>query len=91
MRYKVSLEVIEIKNTNIGPILLLSSAIIYGSVLISASSYSSTLSGVGGQGWDTRYGVFGTALREVGTIPLIIATVSVIAGVIIMVFQDKKA
>ena len=69
-------------------ILLISSAIIYGSVLISVSIYSQTLVGTG-QGWDSRYGVFGTAIREVGTIPIVIAAFLVIAGVIFIVKSNK--
>ena len=82
---------IEIKNTNIGLILLLSSAIIYGSALISTSIYSLTLGGVDGQGYYTEYGIFGTALREVGTLPLLIAVLLGIAGIVLLVIQERRA
>ncbi|WP_238988273.1 phosphatase [Filibacter tadaridae] len=82
---------IEIKNTNIGLILLSSSAIIYGSALISASIYSLSLGGVDGQGWSTEYGIFGTALREVGTLPIIIAVLLAIVGIVLLVIQERKA
>lgn len=72
------------KNVTIGLTFLLVSAILYGSSLIAASNYSQVLI-QGGQGWDTRYGVFGTALREVGTFPLTIATLSGILGILFIV------
>jgi len=69
--------------------LLLSSAIIYGSALISASVYAQTLTGTDGQGWNTQHGVFGTALREVGTIPIIISVFLAILGMIFVVKFKK--
>lgn len=69
--------------------MLLASAIIYGCTLISLSIYSLALN-TGNQGWDLEYGLFGTSVREVGTIPLIVATLSGIAGIVIIVSQDKK-
>lgn len=85
----MNLGVIEIKNIKIGSILLLSSAIIYGSALISASVYSQTLASTDGLGWSSQYGVFGTALREVGTIPIVIAALLAILGIIFVV-QSRK-
>ncbi len=82
--------VIEIKNPNIGLFLILSSAIIYGSALISSSIYSLILGGVDGQGWSSDYGIFGTALREVGIVPIIIAVLLAIIGVVLLVMQEKK-
>ena len=61
------------------------SALIYGSSLISASIYSQVLARDGGGGWDSRYGIFGTALREVGTFPITIATPLVIVGLFLVV------
>lgn len=78
------------KNTNIGLVLLLSSAIIYGSTLISASVYSLILGGVNGQGWNTEYGVFGTAVREIGILPIIIAVLLAITGIVLLVLQEKR-
>lgn len=78
------------KNTNIGLVLLLSSAIIYGSALISASIYSLTLVGVDGQGWNSNYGVFGTALLKVGALPLLVTVLLVIAGVVLIARPDRK-
>lgn len=80
----------EIKKINIGLTLLLTSAIIYGSSLISASIYSLVLVGEGGEGWDSRYGVFGTALRKVGTLPVMIAVLLAITGIVLIVIQKRK-
>lgn len=80
---------IEIKHTNIGLILLLSSTVVYGSALISASIYSQTFVGTDGQGWDSQYGVFGAALRDIGMIPIIIAVLLAIAGIIFIVKSKK--
>ncbi|GAA0440873.1 hypothetical protein GCM10008983_17460 [Lentibacillus halophilus] len=77
------------KNTNIGLILFLSGAIIYGAALIAASVYSQTLVGTDGQGWDGRYGVFGTALREMGIIPIVIAIVLGVIGIILIIPGTK--
>lgn len=70
--------------------MLLSGAIIYGSTLISASIYSLTFGGVAGQGWNGEHGIFGTALREMGTLPLIIAVLLAIAGIVLLVIQERK-
>lgn len=81
---------IKIQNKNLGLTLLLASAIIYGSALIAASIYSLTLGGVDGQGWNGDYGIYGTAIREVGTLPLVLAVLIGIAGVAILVMQERK-
>lgn len=70
--------------------MLLSSAIIYGSSLISASIYSLVLGREGGEGWDSRYGIFGTALRKVGTFPVMIAVLLAITGIVLIVIQKRK-
>lgn len=80
-----SWEAIEIKNTYIGLTLLLAGAIIYGSTLIAASVYSQTLVGTEGQGWSSKYGVFGTALIEMGIIPIVIAIVLGVVGIILII------
>ncbi|WP_313237324.1 phosphatase [Sporosarcina ureae] len=79
------------KYTNIGLVLLLSSALIYGSALISASIYSLSLGGVDGQGWNSNYGIFGTAMIKVGTFPLIISVLLVIAGIRFIWMADRKS
>ena len=70
--------------------MLLSSAIIYGSSLISASIYSLVLSREGGEGWDSRYGIFRTALIKVGTLPVMIAVLLAIIGIVLIVIQKRK-
>lgn len=79
------------KYTNIGLVLLLSSALIYGSALISASIYSLSLGGFDGQGWYSNYGIFGTAMIKVGTFPLIISVLLVIVGIRFIWMADRKA
>ncbi|MCA1065742.1 phosphatase [Rossellomorea sp. AcN35-11] len=78
------------KNPIVGLLFLLVSSIIYGSALISASVYSRVLASDGGPGWDTRYGIFGTALVEVGTVPIILAISFGIIGVTIIVLSVKE-
>lgn len=81
---------IKIKNVNVGLTLLLLSSIIYGSALISASVYSQVLVVVDGLGWNTRYGVYGTALREVGTLPIALSIILGIVGVFFVVISIRK-
>ena len=76
------------KIRNVGLIFLLSSAIIYGSALISASVYSQVLIV---DGWDSRYGIFGTALREVGILPITIAILLGIVGMSLIVKSVRSS
>ncbi|MGM8366407.1 phosphatase [Virgibacillus sp. W0181] len=66
---------------------MLSSAIIYGSVLISASIYSQALAQTS---WEGEHGIFGTAIREVGTVPIIITVLLALAGVIFIVISMRE-
>lgn len=81
---------IKIRNANVGLTFLLLSSIIYGSALISASVYSQVLIGTDGQGWDGRYGVFGTALREVGTLPITLSIIFGLVGVFFVVLSIRE-
>ncbi|WP_053217826.1 hypothetical protein [Virgibacillus senegalensis] len=69
------------QKTYIGLAFLLLSAIIYGSTLIAASNYSYVLLE---NGWNGQIGIFGTALKEVGTIPIIIAILLGVIGVVLI-------
>jgi len=69
---------------NIGLVLLLSSAIIYSSTLISTSIYSQVIAQEG-IGWDSQFDFFGIAFREVGIIPIIIAVLLAIVGLILVI------
>ena len=71
----------------VGLTLLLSSAIIYGSTLISAAVYSENQKGFG---WSSSYGLFGTAIREVGTVPIIISILTAITGLVFIVWTLRK-
>ncbi|WP_421381899.1 phosphatase [Bacillus salacetis] len=79
-----------IKNIIIGVTLLLTSAVLYGAALISASVYSLVLTRDGGEGWDRRYGVFGTALIEVGTLPLSLAVLAGVIGLTVIYTSFRK-
>ncbi|WP_233275819.1 phosphatase [Salibacterium aidingense] len=83
-------EGIGMKKLAVGLSFLFLSTIIYGFTLISASVYSHTLAGVDGQGWDTNYGVFGTALREIGGAPVTLSILSGIIGLVFVVLSLKK-
>jgi hypothetical protein len=48
------------------------------------------LAGSDGQGWDSRYGVYGTALREVGTFPITLSIILGIAGVLFVFISFRK-
>lgn len=62
----------------------------YGAAIIAASVYSLVLSGDGGQGWDRRYGVFGTALIEVGAIPVTLSIISCLIGLGLIGYSLQK-
>lgn len=66
------------------------SSIIYSSALISAAVYSQVLVGAGGPGWDSRYGIFGTAIKKVGTIPIILSILLGAIGLFIVVLSIKE-
>ncbi|WP_088014727.1 hypothetical protein [Gottfriedia acidiceleris] len=68
------------KNLIFGAIGVLASILLFGSTLISASIYTFYLSKPGGAGWDSNLGVFGTALFNIGTIPLLISLVFFFVG-----------
>ncbi|UPM52679.1 phosphatase [Gottfriedia acidiceleris] len=69
------------KNLIVGGIGVLTSMLLFGVTLISASIYSLYLSQPAGDGWDSNLGVFGTALINIGTIPLILSLVFFIVGI----------
>lgn len=77
------------KKLYVGLTLLLFSAIIYGSDLISAAIYSQVLVKEG-VGWNSDYGIFKTALMEIGTIPITIAVVSGILGIVLIIISLKR-
>lgn len=77
------------KTAIIGLAFLATSAVIYGATLIAASIYTHVLL-EGSQGWDTRYGVYGTALREVGTLPTTLSVLSGIIGLFFIILSIRK-
>ncbi|KPL58471.1 hypothetical protein [Rossellomorea vietnamensis] len=73
----------------IGLTCLVVSAILYGSTLIAAAVYSGLLLGDGGLGWDPRYGVWDTALIEIGTLPLVLAVLAGGTGIVLVVMEFR--
>ncbi|WP_129692228.1 phosphatase [Gottfriedia acidiceleris] len=70
------------KNLIIGGIAVLSSILLYGMTLISASIYSLYLTAPDyGGGWNRNYGVFGTALEKVGIFPLLLSVIFFVIGI----------
>ncbi|MBT2655309.1 phosphatase [Bacillus sp. ISL-18] len=70
------------KKLVIGAIGVISGVFLYGMTLIASAIYSLYLTAPDtGGGYDTDLGVFGTALKEIGTIPLIISIILFIAGI----------
>ncbi|KOP66278.1 phosphatase [Bacillus sp. FJAT-18019] len=77
------------KKFYVGLTLLLFSAIIYSSSLISAAIYSQVLVQEG-VGWNSEYGIFKTALMEIGFIPITIAIFSGILGIVLIIRSLKR-
>ncbi len=73
--------------TLIGLAIFVSGAIVYGFTLIAASIYAQVLADTS---WDGRYGIFGTALREIGTAPLTVAIILGITGIYFMILSVKN-
>ncbi|MCC5803574.1 phosphatase [Rossellomorea vietnamensis] len=74
----------------IGLTCMMVSAILYGSTLIAAAVYSDLLMRVDGLGWNFQYGVFGTALLEVGAFPLVLAVISGGTGIVLIALEFRK-
>ncbi|EXJ23927.1 hypothetical protein ADIAL_0719 [Alkalibacterium sp. AK22] len=74
----------------VGLTLLLMGSIIYGAVLIAATVYAQILIGADGIGWNSIYGVYGTAYREVGLLPSFLAAGLCAAGAAIVYTSWKK-
>ncbi|MBE9914759.1 phosphatase [Paenibacillus donghaensis] len=77
------------KKFYVGLTLLLFSAIIYSSSLISAAIYSQVLVQEG-VGWNSDYGIFKTALMEIGSVPITIAIFSGILGIVLIIRSLKR-
>lgn len=72
----------EIKQVIAGGIGVLSGVILFGFTLVAAAVYSSY---VATNGYFTNLGVFGTALKEIGVLPLIISALLFAGGVYILI------
>ena len=65
------------KKTILGSTIILAGIILYGLTNIAASIYGSFL-----DGWYKDYGRFGTAMIEIGVVPIIISIICVIIGLV---------
>jgi hypothetical protein len=78
------------KQLLIGLTCLLVSAILYGSTLIAAAIYSRLLSEPDGLGWSSQYGIFGTAMRDVGIVPLVLAALVGVTGIVLIAMDLRN-
>ncbi|WP_163103220.1 hypothetical protein [Peribacillus alkalitolerans] len=69
------------KNLVIGGIGILSSTLLFGMTLISAAVYSLYSSEEGGIGRSSNFGQFGTALYNIGFIPLLLSIIFFFIGI----------
>jgi hypothetical protein len=68
---------------------LVASSILYGSTLIAASVYSRMLGEADGLGWDRRYGIYGTAMRDIGIVPIGLAVLLAVVGILLIIRSLK--
>lgn len=64
---------------------IISAIILFGMTMISASIFSTII-----DGWDRRYGRFGTALLEVGTFPIVVSLIFFVIGAIFIINGVKE-
>ncbi|MGG3449888.1 phosphatase [Domibacillus aminovorans] len=69
---------------HIGLTLLVLSAILAGSTIISAAIYSQVLVQEA-IGWNTSHGIYGTAFREIGKFPLAVSILLAILGIFLVI------
>jgi hypothetical protein len=79
------------KKLIVGAVGVLSSVILFGLTRVSAAVYALYLTQPGA-GWNTNLGPFGTALRSIGTFPIIISVLLFLVGIyfIVMGFKEPK-
>lgn len=79
------------KKLVIGGMGVISSAVLFGLTLVAAAVYSLYLSApdIGG-GFDSRFGLFSTALIEIGTIPLIMSALLFLGAVYYVIIGMKE-
>lgn len=79
------------KKLLVGFVGIVSSVILFGLTVVSASIYSLYLTSSGGAGgWNTNLGPFGTALQEIGLVPLVICALLFLVGVYYIVVGLKE-
>jgi hypothetical protein len=82
---KIESEFMKMKKMIIGLSSVISGVILFGLTYITAAVYTLSL-----DGWDTRYGKFGTALRDVFGFPILVISVAAIVLGIVYLFQGYK-
>lgn len=78
------------KKIVIGGIGILSSVILFGMVQLSAVVYSLYLTAADIGGYDSDLGVYGTALKETGTVPLFISGILFLFGIYYLIKGIKE-
>lgn len=75
-----------------GAVGVLASVILFGLTRVSAAIYALYLAQPGGAGWNPNLGPFGTALRSIGTFPIIISVLLFLVGIyfIVLGFKEQK-
>ena len=74
-----------------GAVGIVSSVVLLGLTLVSASIYSLYLTNPGSaSGWDKNLGPFGTALRQIGTLPLVLCALLFLGGVYYVIVGIKQ-
>lgn len=83
-------ERIKLKKMIIGGIGVLSSIVLFGMVLIAAAVYSLYLSAPDIGGYETDLGVYGTAIKEIGIVPLVLSGVLFLVGIYYLIIGIKE-
>ncbi|KZE69063.1 hypothetical protein AWM68_02010 [Fictibacillus phosphorivorans] len=78
------------KKLIIGSVFFISSIVLFGMTLISASVYSLYLTAPDIGGYETNLGLFGTALKEVGIAPLSMSLVLLVAGIYLFIKSESR-
>jgi hypothetical protein len=74
----------------IGSIGVLSGVMLYGLTLIASAVYTLYIVALDGGGYDRKLGVFGSALKEIGTMPLILSGSLFLVGILYIIIGIKE-
>jgi hypothetical protein len=78
------------KKMIIGSIGVLSGVLLYGLTLIASAIYTLYIVAPNGGGYDRKLGVFGSALKEIGTMPLFIGGLFFLVGIFYIIIGIKE-